>query len=118
MPAQGGGLALYHINKNGTFSAKGPYYVSPYSLSWRLSGRTHLIRVLRDKKGWGFQPDHYNQTGVISEKGVAVLEYDTDKYFPSGLYDFVEMQQRAKQSCSRSREAALRLSTALGPHRK
>lgn len=98
VPTQSSGMALHHINKNGTFSTKGPYYVSRHSHNWRVTGKTHLVKVLRGKRGWGFKPDHYNQTGTISEKGVAILEYNTDKYFPLGLYDFVELQHRTQQN--------------------
>jgi hypothetical protein len=93
MAAQGRGIALHQINKNGTFSTKGPYFVSWYSRNWRLTGATHLVKVLRGK-GWGFPPDHYHQNGRITEKGVSVLEYNTSRYRPLGLSEFAERVER------------------------
>jgi hypothetical protein len=76
----GTGTAIHHINQDGTFSAKGPYFISWRSANWRLTKTTHLVRVFRGKGGWGFKPDHYKQTGIIREKGIAILEYATTKY--------------------------------------
>jgi hypothetical protein len=103
MPTPSGGVALHHINKNGTFSSRGPYFVSRLSHNWRLSGRRHLVKVLRGKNGCGFEPDHYNQSGIITERGVAVVEYDTPEYGSLGLYAFVEVQRRAQQIAAADR---------------
>jgi len=93
-----GGWAIQHINKTGTFSQRGPYYISQYRGTWRPTGRRLLIKNLRGRKGFGFRPDHYNQSsGLIWEKGLNVLEYGTDRYAPVTLGDFVAMQ-RVKRS--------------------
>jgi hypothetical protein len=88
----GNGTAIHHINQNGTFSAKGPYFISWRSSHWQLTKTTHLVRVLRGKGGWGFKPDHYKQDGIIREKGVAILEYATAKYSPVTIREFAERQ--------------------------
>jgi hypothetical protein len=87
-----GGWAIHHVNKNGTFSKRGPYYVSSYRGTWRATGRNLLVKTVRGNKAWGFRPDHYKQNGIIYEKGVAVLEYATHRYAPVSLGDFVAMQ--------------------------
>jgi hypothetical protein len=91
---QGNGTAIHHINQNGTFSAKGPYFISWRSGNWRPTMTTHLIKVFRGKGSWGFKPDHYNQDGIIREKGVAVLEYATAKYSPVTIRQFAERISR------------------------
>lgn len=91
------GVAIHHINQNGTFSAKGPYFVSRYSYNWRRTGVTHLVKVLRGKSRWGFAPDHYNQTGVIVEKGVAIVEYNTHRHGRLDIWDFAEKIGKAQQ---------------------
>lgn len=90
-------LAIHHINRDGTFSAKGPYFVSTYTGNWRRTGKKHLVKLLRGKGGWGFSPDHYNQTGVISERGVAVLEYDTSRFAPVTIREFVSLRSNAQK---------------------
>jgi hypothetical protein len=45
------GAAIHHINQNGTFSAKGPYFVSVRSNNWRRTGRLHLVKVMRGRGG-------------------------------------------------------------------
>jgi hypothetical protein len=92
MTQDGGSNAIHHINQNGTFSAKGPYFISWRSGNWQPTKTTHLVKVLRGKGGWGFKPDHYNQQGIIREKGVAVLEYATAKYSPVTIRQFAERQ--------------------------
>jgi hypothetical protein len=57
------GTAIHHINQDGTFSAKGPYFISWRSGNWHRTGKTHLVKVLRGKGSWGMAPDHYNQGG-------------------------------------------------------
>jgi hypothetical protein len=52
------GAAIHHINQNGSFSSKGPYYISARSGNWKPTGRRHLVKVLRGKGGHGFKPDH------------------------------------------------------------
>ena len=99
-----GGIAIHHINKNGTFSARGPYFISRQSWNWKHTGRTHLILTRRGKKGegWfasssGFVPDHYNQKdGYIAEAGLSVAEYATTKYRPISIEEFVEMKRPKK----------------------
>jgi hypothetical protein len=86
------GNAIHHVNQDGTFSAKGPYFVSWRSGNWRRTGSTHLVKVLRGKGSWGFKPDHYKQTGLIREKGVAILEYATTRYAPVSIREFVARQ--------------------------
>jgi hypothetical protein len=91
------GVAIHHINQNGSFSAKGPYFVSRYSHNWRRTGATHLVKVLRGKGRWGFAPDHYNQTGVILEKGAAIVEYNTQQHGQLDIWDFAERFGKAQQ---------------------
>jgi hypothetical protein len=87
-------LAIHQINKNGTFSTKGPYFVaSSCPSNWRPTGATHLVKVLRAREG-GFAPDHYDQSGIIREKGVAVLEYNTYRYRPLTIREFASQQTR------------------------
>jgi hypothetical protein len=88
------GTAIHHINQNGTFSAKGPYFISWRSGHWRETGRVHLVKVLRGKGSWGVAPDHYNQRGVIKEKGVLILEYNTERYPPLDIRDFARRKAR------------------------
>lgn len=91
----GRGAALHQINKNGTFSSRGPYFVSRQATNWHLTGRTHLVRCVRGYRGWGFESSNPNQAGgVITERGVAVLEYDTKKYSPVDIWDFAEIYER------------------------
>jgi hypothetical protein len=90
------GWALHHVNKNGTFAKRGPYYVSMYRGTWQPTGRKLLIRTLRGKKRFGFHPEHYLQRGIVYEKGLAVLEYGTQRYPPMSLGEFVAMQRRNK----------------------
>src|ERR1039457_2988192 len=85
------GLAIHQINRNGTFSKKGPYFVRWFPRNWRPTGAVHLVKVLRGKKG-GFPPDHYNQSGIIREKGIAILEYDTRRYRPLTISEFADRQ--------------------------
>jgi hypothetical protein len=93
------GWAIQHINKNGTFAKRGPYYVSMYRGTWRPTGRRLLIRTLRGKRGGhGFKADHYDQQGIVYERGEAVLEYDTQRYPEVSLSDFVQMQRHRKTS--------------------
>jgi DNA invertase Pin-like site-specific DNA recombinase len=94
VPALERGTAIHHINQNGTFSAKGPYFVSWRSGNWKHTNRVHLVSVLRGKAGWGFKPDHYEQIGVIREKGVAVLEYGTSRHPPLTIRDFARLQRK------------------------
>src|SRR6185437_7575266 len=89
-----GGTAIQHINQNGTFSAKGPYFVSWRSQNWHPTGRRHLVKVLRGKGRWGVKPDHYNQRGIIREKGIAVLEYETERHPPLDIRDFVRQRRK------------------------
>lgn len=84
------GIALHQINKDGSFSAKGPYFVSWYSRNWHPTGNTHLIKVLRGKGRWGFSPDHYNQTGHITEKGICIVECNTKLNRPLTLDEFID----------------------------
>jgi hypothetical protein len=88
------GTAVHHINQNGTFSAKGPYFVSWRSGNWHGTGKTHLVKILPGKGSWGVAPDHYNQRGIISERGVAILEYNTAKYPPLNVRDFADQKAR------------------------
>lgn len=97
MVTQSRGTALHQINKDGTFSTKGPYFVSWRSGNWGVTGTTHLVKVLRGKQGWGFKPDHYKQDGLIIERGVAILEYNTKRYRPLGLREFAQQQINAQQ---------------------
>lgn len=94
------GAAIHHINQNGSFSAKGPYFVSRYSNNWRCTGATHLVKVLRGKGRWGFAPDHYNQTGVVLEKGVAIVEYNTEQHDQLDIWDFAERFGNAQLGAS------------------
>jgi len=95
----GGGLAIHHINKNGTFSKKGPYFVRwGHPSNWRSTGSTHLVKVIRGKGGNGFPPDHYKQTGIIREKGVAILEYGTKRYRALSLREFADRQKALQRS--------------------
>lgn len=97
----GSGPAIQHINQNGTFSARGPYFISWRSGNWQATGATHLVKLLRGKGGWGFKPDHYKQDGIIREKGIAILEYETKKYPPISIREFAEHQARLMQLDSR-----------------
>lgn len=90
------GCAIHHINKNGTFSARGPYFVSRSHPNWRVTGRKLLVKVVRGNNGRGFRPDHYDQTGIIEEMGVEILEYDTKKHYCIGIHEFAE-RCRAEQ---------------------
>lgn len=89
----GEGSAIQHINQNGTFSARGPYFISWRTSNWRRTGRRHLVKVQRGRGGWGFKLDHYNQKGVIRERGVAILEYATTRYPPVNIRDFVSIKK-------------------------
>jgi hypothetical protein len=93
----GAGFAIHHINQNGTFSAKGPYFVSMYTRNWRSTGQTHLIKTVRGKGGYGFKPDHYKQDGVIREKGVQILEHGTQRYPPIDIRDFARIMERRRE---------------------
>jgi hypothetical protein len=88
----GTGVAIHHINKDGTFSAKGPYFISWRTRNWRLTTTTHLVKVMRGQGGWGFKPDHYKQTGIIRERGIAILEYATAKHAPLSIREFAARQ--------------------------
>ena len=90
------GTALHHINRNGTFSKKGPYYVSRQTRHWRPTGRRHLIRTQRGKGGWGFQSSNPGQGAGIHEMGVAVLEYDTKRYPPVTIWDYPAIHAKQK----------------------
>ena len=84
------GAAIHHINQNGTFAAKGPYFISGYTRNWNRTGVVHLVKVMRGKGGRGFPPDHYNQTGAISERGIEIVEYNTRRYPPMDIREFVD----------------------------
>jgi len=90
------GLAIHHINQDGTFSAKGPYFVSWRSSNWQFTGRTHLVKVLRGQGGRGFKPDHSKQRGNIHERGIAVIEYPTTKYYALTIRQFAERQAASR----------------------
>jgi hypothetical protein len=90
----GPGTAIQHINRDGTFSAKGPYFISWRTQNWRHTGKRHLVKVLRGKGGFGFKPDHYKQDGIIREKGVAIVEYGTAHYPPLSIRDYVANRRR------------------------
>jgi hypothetical protein len=47
---------------------------------------------MRGKGGWGFKPDHYKQTGIIRERGIAILEYATAKHAPLSIREFAARQ--------------------------
>jgi hypothetical protein len=84
------GLALFGGGGDGgTFSAKGPYFIS-----WRSGNGSHEDKAPRQspsrERQLGFKPDHYNQDGVIREKGVAVIEYATKKCAPVTIRQFAE----------------------------
>jgi hypothetical protein len=68
---------------------QGPYFISWNARRWKPTGRQPVVKVLRGKGSWGVKPDHYKQTGIVREKGVAILEYGTQKYPPVGIRDFV-----------------------------
>jgi hypothetical protein len=91
------GAALHHINQNGTFSKKGPYYVSRRTRNWRATGRSHLIRTFRGKGSWGFQSSNPGQGAGIHEMGIAVLEYDTKRYPPVDIWDYSTIHSRQNQ---------------------
>ena len=87
------GLAIHQIHKDGTFAKKGPYFIRWNSRNWRRTGVVHLVKVFRGTRGFGFAPDHYNQRGVIREKGVAILEYNTCRYRPLTLREFASQKR-------------------------
>jgi hypothetical protein len=91
---QGNGTAIHHTNQNGTFSTKGPYFISWRPGNWQPTKTMHLVKVLRGKGGWGFKPDHPKQDGIIREKGLAVIEYATAKYSPVTTRQFAERISR------------------------
>lgn len=91
------GVAFHHINQNGTFSKKGPYYVSRQTNRWLPTGRRHLIRTYRGKKGWGFQSSNPGQGAGIREMGIAVLEYDTKRYPPVDIWDYSTIHTKQHQ---------------------
>lgn len=89
------GRALHHINKDGTFSKKGPYFVSRHTHNWKVTGRKHLIRSIVGKGSWGFESSNPGQRGGgIRERGIAVLEYDTPRYPPVDIWGYEHIHKR------------------------
>jgi len=78
----GSGMAVHHINHDGTFTTQGPYFIAWRSRYWHSTGAKHIVKTIRGKEGWGFKPDHPNQDGTIREKGIAILEYYTQRHSP------------------------------------
>ncbi len=91
-----GGFAIHHVNQDGSFSARGPYFISTRSRNWRSTGQTHLIKTVRGKGGNGFKPDHYKQDGIIREKGVQIVEYATKRHPPVDIRDFARLIERKR----------------------
>jgi hypothetical protein len=107
MPCLDRGTAVQHINQDGTFSAKGPYFVSLQSGRWKLTGSRHLVKVIRGTRSGGFKPDHYKQSGFILEKGVAILEYGTNRYPPVKIREFVKLHRSLRSADSQKQERVL-----------
>jgi hypothetical protein len=98
---QGYGMALHHINKDGTFSARGPYFVSIHSRNWTPSKRVHLVRCIRARGGGGFRSSNPTQTnGLIAERGDAIIEYDTKKHPPVDIWAYAQMRESALSTSS------------------
>src|SRR5215470_11043541 len=59
---------------------KGPFYGRRGGHKWLKTGAVQLVKTIRSTRDTGFLPDHCNQRGLIYEKGLAVLEYGTERH--------------------------------------
>lgn len=91
-----GGTPIHEINNNGTFSARSPYFISRNNISWKRTGKRHLVKTLVSKNFYGFKTSNQHP-GVTKEIGLAILEYNTNKYPPITLSDFNYMYKAAKK---------------------
>jgi hypothetical protein len=98
VPVAADGAALHHINQNGTFSKKGPYYIPRQTSNWRPTGQRHLIRTFRGKSNWGFQSSNPGQGAGIREMGIAILEYNTKRYPPVDIWDYSTIHAEQNRS--------------------
>ena len=88
------GLAIQHINVNGNFSKKGPYFISRGSGNWNLTGRNHIIKVLSSKWLANIKSSNPYQDEGILETGLSIVEFDTKEYFKLDIYDFVKLIEK------------------------
>jgi hypothetical protein len=86
---------VHEFNKNGTFSARGPYFISWYRGNWTQTGRKHLVEIMRAPKGRGFTASNAGG-GSIPEIALRVVEWNTDKYHavPPRNYDLRRAETR------------------------
>ncbi|MBJ6802763.1 hypothetical protein [Geomonas propionica] len=95
-PSTYSGTPIHEINKNGTFSSKAPYFVSRSTNNWNQSGKRHLIQTLYSKTNLGFKTSN-KDSGVTPEVGIAIVEYNTDKFPPITMSDLRQMLSYVKR---------------------
>lgn len=79
---------VHEVNKDGTFSKKGPYFINWYRRNWSTTGQKHVIKTLAAPKSGGFEASNPGG-GTVPEIGVQVVEWNTEKYeaVPARRYD-------------------------------
>jgi len=90
---QGSGIVVHEVNKNGTFSGKGPYFIKNTPRIWEPTGRRHIVETEVDPRRFVTTNPSGGRTG---ERGLRVLEFDTKHYAPMSLRQYGEWRDRNK----------------------
>nr|MBB4248023.1 hypothetical protein [Rhodocyclus tenuis] len=72
------GLAVHELNKDGSFSKRGPYFTKAFG-RWTQTGNRHVVRFIRAKGGY-FKSSNPNQGGgEIHEQALNLIEPNTQR---------------------------------------
>lgn len=92
-----GGLAVllnggvHQLNEDLSFVANGPFF--PDRNNWVRTGRRHIAKVLRGRNRRGFASSLSQQSGLIRERGVRLIEVDSQKQPPVTIFEFTKLER-------------------------
>jgi hypothetical protein len=86
-----GGIVVHEFAKDGLCSGRGPYYIRLRACIWQSTGRRHLVETVRHPTS--VQTSNPSG-GWTREEGRRILEFNTNKYPPLSLKQFVEKRSR------------------------
>lgn len=90
---QGSGIVVHELNRDGTFSARGPYFIKRSPCIWAPTGRHHIVEV--EVFTAGFKTTNPSG-GRSNEVGRRVLELNTGAHRPLTLREYGTMRDIAR----------------------
>lgn len=74
-----GNWAVHEINKDGSFSQSGPYWIKSRQDTWRSNGQYAEVVLLLARDGTHFKIKHPYQDGGVHRIGFKVVDFNTPK---------------------------------------